>query len=78
MQEVRGHGQRLDRLSHVVYNVVMDKLDGVDFRFQRADELMNKVMETDRRSQDMCTSIGQFINEQSDGKESGRGVSPMC
>ena len=66
MQEARGQGQRLDRLSHVVYNVVMDKLEGVGFRFQRYDEIMNKVlMETDRRQQ-MCTSIGQFINEQND------------
>ena len=69
MQEARGHGKRLDRLSHVVCHVVMDKLDGInsiDFRF-RADELMRKaVMETDRRSQDMCTSTGRVIDEQSD------------
>ena len=35
MQEARGHGQRLDRLSHVVYRVVMDRLDGIDFRLQQ-------------------------------------------
>ena len=66
-QEVRGQGQRLDRLSHVVHNVVMDKLDEVEFRFQRSDEVMHQItMETDRRSQDMCTSIGRFIDEQLD------------
>ena len=66
MQEVRTQGQRLDRLSHVVYNVVMDKLNGVDFRFQRSDEISNQVlMETDRRWQDLRTSIGKFIDEQS-------------
>ena len=67
MQEAGGQGQRLDRLNHAVYNVVMDKLEGVGLRFPRSDEIMNKVlMETDRRSQDMRTSIGQFVNEQTD------------
>ena len=65
MQEVRGRGQRLDRLSHVGYHVVVDKLEGVDFRFQQSGKVMDKVLtETDHRSRDMCTSIGHFINEQ--------------
>ena len=78
MQEVRGHGQRLDRLSQVVYHVVMDRLDGIDHHFQQADAFMHKVvMETDRRSQDMCTSIGKFIEEQSDIRKIVEGLARL-
>ena len=57
MQEVRGHGPRLDRLSHVVYHVVRDRLDGFEFRLQLTEGFVHKVVtETDRRSHDMCTS----------------------
>ena len=45
----------------------MDTLEGIASRFQKSDEVMHKVvMESDKRSNGMCTSIGKFIDEQSD------------
>ena len=65
IQKARGHGPRLDRLSHVVYHVVRDRLDAFEFRLQQTEGRVHKVVtEADRRLHDMCTSIGQFIDEQ--------------
>ena len=53
----------------------MDRLDGIEFRFQQSGEVMTKVlMDTDRRSGDMCMWIGQLINKQNDIRKAVEGL----
>ena len=67
MQEVRGQGQGVERLRHVLFNIAMDKLEGIDSHFQKYDEVMHQVtMKADKQAHEMCTSIGRFIDEQGD------------
>ena len=67
MQEVRGQGQGMERLRHVLVNIAMDKLEGIDSRFQKYDEVMHQViLKTDKQAHEMCTSIGRFIDDQGD------------
>ena len=45
----------------------MEKLEGIDFRFQKAQEQVDHIlMATDRKFNEMCTTIGRLIDEQSD------------
>ena len=67
MQEVRGQGQGMERLRHVLFNTAMDQLEGIDSRFQKCDKVVHQVvMKTDKQAHEMCTSIRRFIDEQGD------------
>ena len=49
MQEVRSLTHGLNRISNVVFDGMIDKLEGVNYRFQKSDEVMHQiVVETDR------------------------------
>ena len=64
MQEVRGQGQGMERLRHVLFNIAIDKLEGIDSRFQKRDEVVHQIVtKTDKQAHEMCTSIGRFIDE---------------
>ena len=66
-QEMQSRGQVLDRLFHIVHNVVMEKLDDFHHNFSKVSGQMSKVTsETDRRSHEMCNSLGHFVTEQND------------
>ena len=57
----------MERIRHVLFNIAMDKLDGLDSRFQKYDEIVQQVlMKTDRQGHELCTSLGRFIDEQGD------------
>ena len=63
MQETCGLGQGMEQINHVLHNVVMDKVEGIDFRFQKADEVMRYlVAENDKRTQNINTSICKVID----------------
>ena len=67
MQEVRCQEQGMERLRHVLFNIAMDKLEGIDSHFQKYDEVMHQLlMTTDKQAHEMCTSLGRFIDEQGD------------
>ena len=41
VQQVRGQGQGIEQIHHTLYNVAMDKLDGLDARFQKCCRVLN-------------------------------------
>ena len=60
-----GHG--LGQVRHTLFNVAMEKLEGIDFRFQKAQEQVDHIlMATDRKFNEICTTIGRLIDEQGD------------
>ena len=67
MQEVRGQGQGMERIRHVLLNIAMDKLEGIDSRVQKYDEVMHQaLMKTDKQAHEVCTALGRLIDEQGD------------
>ena len=42
IQEAHGQGQGMEQIRHTLFNVAMEKLDGLDARFQKYDESCSK------------------------------------
>ena len=78
VQDALGLGQGLERIRHALFDVAMDKLEGIDLRFQKAQEQVEHIFTaTDRKFNEICTSVGRLIDEQGDNvrrhpKNSGR------
>ena len=67
MQEVQGQGQGMERTRHTLFNIAMEKLYGLDARFQKYGEFMQQVLaKTDRQGHEVCTLIERVINEKGD------------
>ena len=66
-QEMHNRGHRLKQLRTLVHTEIMEQLEYAQLRFSHAGEFLTKVtQETDRRSHDMCNSIGHFVYGQHD------------
>ena len=66
MQEVQGQGQEMERIRHTLFNIAMQKLDGLDAHCRKYDEFMQQVLaKTDRQGHEVCTAV-EVINEQGD------------
>ena len=64
MQEVQGQGQGMERIRHSLFNIAMEKLDGLDARFQKYDEFMQQgLAKTGRQGHEVCTAVERVINE---------------
>ena len=59
MQEAHGQGQVMERIRHTLFNIEMEKLDGLDARFQKYDEIMQRVLaKTDRQGHEGSAYLG--------------------
>ena len=66
-QELQLQGQGMEQIRHTLYDMVQDKVDNLEDRFQKFTELTHALTATmDKNDHEKCSSIGKIIHEQED------------
>ena len=66
-QDLQHQGQGLEQIRHTLYDLVQDKVDNLEDRFQKFTEFTHAITATiDKNEHEKCSSIGKIIHEQED------------
>ena len=66
-QDLHGQGQGMEQIRHTLFNIVQEKVETLDARFQKYDEFVQTVLEkTDKNTHEVCSSVSKIIDEQAD------------
>ena len=57
----------MEQIRHTSFNIVQEKVEALDSRFQKYEELMQTVLDkTDRNTHEAFSTISKIISEQAD------------
>ena len=57
----------MEQIRHTLFNIVQEKVETLDSRFQKYDEFVQTVMEkTDRNTHEVFSTVSKIIDEQAD------------
>ena len=66
-QDSQRQGQGIEQIRHILFDLVQDKVDNLESRFQEFSEVTPAITGTiDRNEHEKCSLIGKIINEQED------------
>ena len=66
-QDLQNQGQGMEQIRHTLYDLVQEKVDTLESRFQKFDEFTHSVMGTvDKNAHELCSTVAKIIDEQAD------------
>ena len=66
-QDLQGQGQGVEQIRHTLYDIVQDKVETLESRFQKFDEFAQSVMSTtDKSTHEVCSSVAKIMDEQAE------------
>ena len=65
-QDLQNQGQGMEQIRHTLYDLVQEKVDTLERRFQKFDEFTNFMGTVDRNQHEHFSTVGKIIDEQAD------------